>query len=541
MENKRHWTKLITLCLISLLVGSAARSVPASLLSEPLSTQPLPPQLQTNPTGYGCEDVKPIDSEIQVASNGIFVDRQLLLRGPEGILKLIVAERDLTPLRFCRLNYISPDLVMGLYEVAEGVDPQELSAQINVKYIEAGGTASPNYLVGSSAGSCADPYSGGGSPSGTLNPGASSQMFFTQWARKKIGLTQIRPWTKWSKVHVAVFDTMPKQFQTVPPGIDVNRAPQIIKWPNAADPTFQLKVHDVIGNLRFESMSAESPSMPLNLSSHGLFVAGLIRMLAPNSPIHLIRVLDDNACGSVGKLVEAIDGFMSAMKAGGIRKVVINLSLGVRHLPHGDIPLLRATLRAANRAGALIVAAAGNDSPNVVPPIKAQVPARYPFVVGVVASNPSGRRSCYSNQAVSIPNHRDLAAPGGNGGKDPSNGPENCVSRTMTWTATPQPCTGNMRACGYGIVSLIEPINTGPNQWKPQYGFWSGSSFATPFVSGLAALIFQRPSATNTWVYCVIEKGARPLPGTPTPPPDLGAGVINVQRSLTLAAAGACP
>src|SRR6185503_7961358 len=121
--------------------------------------------------------------------------------------------------------------------------------------------------------------------------------------------------------------------------------------------------HDVIGNLHFDPVSAEPRSVPLNLSSHGLFVAGLIRLIAPNSPIHLIRVLGDNACGSVGTLVEGIDGFMSAMKAAGIRKVVINLSLGVRHLPHGDVPLLRATLRSANQSGALIVAAAGNDSP----------------------------------------------------------------------------------------------------------------------------------------------------------------------------------
>jgi subtilisin family serine protease len=541
MENKRRWVKLITLCLISLIVGSAARGVPAPLPTEPLSTQPLPPPLQTNPRGYVCEDVKAIDGEIQMASNGIFVDGQLLLRGPEGILNLVVTERDLTPLRVCRLNYISPSLVMGWYNVPEGVDPQQLSNQINEKYIEAGGSASPNYLVGSSAGSCADPYSDGGSPLGTLNTDAAEQMLFTQWALKKIGLTHIKTWTSWNNVHVAIFDTVPKQFQTVRPGIDVNRAPQIIKWPNDPDPTFQLKVHDVIGNLRFDPMSAEPRSVPLNLSSHGLFVAGLIRLIAPNSPTHLIRVLGDNACGSVGTLVEGIDGFMSAMKAGGIRKVVINLSLGVHHLPHGDVPLLRATLRAANQSGALIVAAAGNDSPELAPPIRAQVPARYPFVVGVVASTPEGRRSCYSNRAISISNHRDLAAPGGNGGKNPSDGTEDCVSRTMTWAAPPQPCTGNMRACGYGLVSLIEPVNIGPNQWDPQYGYWSGTSFATPLVSGLAALIFQSPSATNTWVYCVIEQGARPLPGTPTPPPNLGAGVISVQRSLSLAAAGACP
>jgi hypothetical protein len=518
----------------------------------PLDQPPPPKEEEVDPEGFTCEDAAPTPNETQVASNGSFIDGQLLLRGPEEVVKTVEERFGLTLLRICHLRYLSDDLVMGTYMVPAGSDPQALSDEINDTYNESGLTASPNYLVGPSAGSCADPYSDGDG----LNIDAEQSMFFTQWARQNIGL-QIKRWTGWSRVDVAVFDTMPKELVPADPGIApfIDQNPQRIEWPNAAqnDRTFQLKVYDKISSA--DIGPAPSPgaaeNLSVNMSNHGFFVASLIRLIAPNSPIHLIRVLGDNGCGSVEILANAIGEFVNAKQN---KKLVLNLSLGVRNQPLGSVKLIRDTLLDNyRRFNVVIVTAAGNDSgglPTGTPAATLQAPANLDFVIGAVASNEQWKRSCYSNRAVPTPSNatpraNDVAAPGGDGGPD---GTQDCASRTTIWNAAPQACnaTAGMQKCRFGVVglTLINPqkVTIGSfSHWKPDYGYWSGSSFSTAFTSGLAALVFQKASATNAdWVDCAIAKGAKPLPGTATPHPDLGVGVINVKRSLTLTP-GACP
>jgi subtilisin family serine protease len=547
MENKRRWRNLIILglILILLLVLALCRA-PGAPSTEPLD-QPPPPEEEIDTKGFTCEEVAPTPNETQVSSNGNFIDAQLLLRGPRGIVQTVEERFGLTLLRICQMSYLSEDLVMGTYMVPAGSDPQALSDEINDIYNESGVTASPNYLIGPSAGACADPYSDGGS----LNTDAEQSMFFTQWARQNIGL-QIKKWTGWSNVEVAVFDTMPKELVPTAVGIApfINQAPQRIEWPNAAqgDRTFQLKVYDKIGGANIASTPSPTAAedLPVNMRNHGFFAASVIRLIAPNSPIHLIRVLGDNGCGSVEILANAIGEFVNAKKS---KKLVLNLSLGLRNLPQDKVKLLRDTLLANyNKYKVVIVAAAGND--NLVPPAAEHAPASFDFVIGAVASNHQWKRSCYANRTIptppnSTPRANDVAAPGGDGGPD---GSQNCASRSTTWTATPQACDASkgMEKCRYGVIGLIlvnpQKVTIGSlSHWKPDYGYWSGSSFSTAFTSGLAALVFQKTSATNAdWVDCAITRGAKPLPGAATPHPHLGMGVINVPRSLTLTP-GACP
>ena len=552
MENKRRWRNLIILglILILLLVLALCRA-PGGPPPGPTTEIEPPPQLKTDSTTFKCDDLAPISEEPQAGS----IKNQLLLRGPSGTLEQIDAEFDLTLIRLCHLDYIQASQVMSLYTVQDGDDPQTLSDEINRKYNEAGVTASPNYLIGSSAGSCVDPYSDGGGLGGTLESTATRNMFFSQWAPKKIGLASIKPWTAWSDVQVAVFDTMPRSIRPSGPGISnlASQTAKQIRWTTGTGNAslFFLKTYDVLGDAVFNADNDKVP--PLDFNNHGFFVAGLIRLIAPNSEIHLIRALGDNGCGSTQTLAEAIDGFMDLMVANGKRKVVINLSLGVPNLPQSNVPVLTAALQDAKNRGAVIIAAAGNDSadlPAGTPVPTLQAPASSNFVMGVVASNKANKRSCYSNRAVPVPANptpnpitRDVAAPGGDGGKN-ADGTRDCVARTKTFNKTPTPCA-NIPNCGYGVVSLVNPVkvnSSDPNsQLTVSYGFWSGTSFSTPFVSGLAALLYEKPSTTQpNRVYCAIAKGAKPLPGTATPHPHLGAGVISVPRSLTLTP-GACP
>jgi subtilisin family serine protease len=64
------------------------------------------------------------------------------------------------------------------------------------------------------------------------------------------------------------------------------------------------------------------------------------------------------------------------------------------------------------------------------------------------------------------------------------------------------------------------------------YGNWNGTSFATPQVAGLAALIFSaNPKLTNVQVVDIIKKNADDL-GSAGFDPYYGSGRINAQRAL---------
>ena len=150
---------------------------------------------------------------------------------------------------------------------------------------------------------------------------------------------------------------------------------------------------------------------------------------APDARIMVVRWLEPR-CSTVSYAVEAIDYAI----ANGAQ--VINASWGSYDT---SAALLDAVRRAAD-AGVLIVAAAGNEGSNVV-----LYPAAFhaPNVVSVAAITADGRLADYSSRGPSV----DLAAPGS------------------------------------GILA-IDVLDGG-------YALVDGTSFATPLVAGVAALVGQ--------------------------------------------------
>ena len=125
---------------------------------------------------------------------------------------------------------------------------------------------------------------------------------------------------------------------------------------------------------------------------------------------------------------------------------MINLSLGADF----DSAVLSDTLTAAQDAGVIVVAAVGNDNHSAP-----QFPAFHPAVLGVTAVDGANVKAGFANYGAGWV---DLAAPG--------------VGIHSTFTSTT--VTGGS---GYAI--------------------WSGTSMATPFVAGAAALARQKlPAAT---------------------------------------------
>ena len=71
------------------------------------------------------------------------------------------------------------------------------------------------------------------------------------------------------------------------------------------------------------------------------------------------------------------------------------------------------------------------------------------------------------------------------------------------------------------IVSLVRDPATG----EIGFAYWVGTSFATPLVSGLAALAIESKQGP---VITVIENGVTPV----NPGESIGPGIINVDRSI---------
>ncbi len=469
-----------------------------------------------------------------------YIQDQLILTGPEALLDdLAQPQRGarlerLERLRFSELgdqvlqcpglphsDAPGKGLVIDLYRITgQFPDVARTIERINNLLGGQAGQVSkdPNWLTGhpfEAEGSPFEaegsPFEAEGSPSGSLPGLAQAEFFMRQWAFRNIELGS--PQYTGQGVRVGVFDTSP--YQGLPPDTATPKSVVLAQTPSE----FQLSVlHPT------PSASPPPASGPaIDVRNHGYFIAGLVHALAPDSDIRLVRVLGNDNRGDLFTLLKAVFEFMREAVSAGDNSpagLVINLSLGVRVAPDearfglpGAVVALHYLLNAARCLGAVIAAAAGNNSAaNLALPEPANFPARWVSALGVAASSIDNRRACFSNQGR-------IAAPGGDGRSLADKAESGCLPRTAD-------C--HDADCPSGVVGpVIMPPYTDENDTG--YLFWSGSSFSAPLVSGLAALVMQAgqgkftPNQVETLIVC----GA-----TPTQDPNLGAGVINVRRTL---------
>ena len=218
-------------------------------------------------------------------------------------------------------------------------------------------------------------------------------------------------------------------------------------------------------------------------TNNGIGVAGVSWM----AKIMPIKVLSGDGYGTEWDVAQGV------LWATGHGADVINMSLS----GEDDAPVLHDALDFAHSAGVLSVAAAGNCGDpigyvnNGCSTFNAVLyPASYTQTMAVAASTPSDERATFSNFLPYV----DVAAPG--------------TSIRSTWA-------------GGGYLYL------------------SGTSQATPFVSGLAALIWSlRPDDTNDQIQALIEATADDTNSDTDPgwDPYLGWGRINAFRAVQRAA-----
>lgn len=214
-----------------------------------------------------------------------------------------------------------------------------------------------------------------------------------------------------------------------------------------------------------------------DLSDHGLFIAGIIRRIAPNARIHLIQALGDQGVGSVSQIIRAAETVRDLPRN---TPLLVNLSFAVNTrqlltgargaLSSGDqlqvqmenfsLWMLFSLLGLSN---ARLIAAAGNDNQTTPPRRPARSPADYLAVIGVGAlkADLSGPVS-YSN-TPDQPASFGLWALGGevrpDGKTDPAKAVQSCFIGSFP--------DGQANVSGWAS--------------------WAGTSFATAIVTGTLA------------------------------------------------------
>ncbi|MEW5924044.1 MAG: S8 family serine peptidase [Candidatus Zixiibacteriota bacterium] len=213
-----------------------------------------------------------------------------------------------------------------------------------------------------------------------------------------------------------------------------------------------------------------------DMLGHGTFVSGLIKLVAPDCILIPYRAFDESGIGDSYAIAMAI------YRAIDDSVDIINMSFNT----YTSSSVIETAVAAARQAGITMVASSGNDSCSTT-----SYPAAYAGVIMVGAIDSLDYLAAYSNYGAYL----DVVAPG---------------------------------------VMVYSALHT---DYESDWGYWSGTSFAAPQVSGGCALILElEPSLTGDSMEVFIRETAETglLWGTVVPCDTLyGYGRDNVLRSVT--------
>jgi hypothetical protein len=270
---------------------------------------------------------------------------------------------------------------------------------------------------------------------------------------------------------------------------------------------------------RFRDMTCIDHEYEMN--DHGLFVAGIIHSLAPHAELHLFQVLNSYGLGDLEIIGETLTGVFSQFES---KPLVINLSLNYGiplEMAHTKVGKTRTKMkkklvndtigkellepkleskyvpwliRAAKPAELMydlfydrnsgIIAAAGNDWDDQEPGSsrpQARYPAAFDHVVGVGALTRGGK-----GMPIKAANYSNIAD------RPPKSG--------ITTLGGEEGAKNGLLGTYVGKFPSNASQSDGPSN-NSGWAWWSGTSFATPIISGLVAAILscmlsENPQAT---------------------------------------------
>ncbi len=235
------------------------------------------------------------------------------------------------------------------------------------------------------------------------------------------------------------------------------------------------------------------------MPDHGLFVAGIINSIAPNARLRLIEVLNKHGVGTAESIARGLVEALNELSRNPSTPLVVNCSLMLdiprpNFVPDDLQTLFRKNLDTPdfNRDMALtieficnqlfgkdasLVGAAGNEgNANQHPP--ARYPAAFVSTVGVGAADRKGSdKDTYSNTSDD-PTRTGFVTLGGH--TDPKAQDE------------ADPDCGMLGVYIGPLPAVPKPI---PGPWRDGWARWAGTSFATPIISGVLALLRQQAAS----------------------------------------------
>lgn len=291
----------------------------------------------------------------------------------------------------------------------------------------------------------------------------STNMIIADISPDKIGKLKLNPGVEYveldQEAHILGFDSS-VQAQIPSWGIEKIRAPDV--WPDFSglgipvcilDTGIDYNHPDLVGNYKAGFNFITNTIDPMDDNGHGTHVAGIIGAssdgfgitgVAPKCSLYSLKVLDKDGNGLYSAIITALQWAIDNKMA------IVSMSFG------GTVysKALEDICNAAYNAGLLLIAAAGNSGSGNGDTVT--YPARFDSVIAVGATDQNDRHASFSSVGPAL----ELSAPG--------------VDITST-----VPTTG----------ALGDPSG---------YRSLSGTSMATPHVSGTAALVFSsHPGITN--------------------------------------------
>ena len=268
----------------------------------------------------------------------------------------------------------------------------------------------------------------------------------------------------------------------------------------------------IVANVNLSTLSGNSPG---DGRGHGTFVAGIAAGklsgrdgAAPNAKLVSIDVMDDQGMARTSDVIAAADWILANKAQYGIKVANFSLHSSVANSFMYD-PLDKAVERLWFN-GVVVVVAAGNygypDRPSGVP----FAPGNDPFVITVGASD----------TGTSVSTNDDTSAPW------------SAYGYTLDGFAKP-----DLSAPGRYMVGPV-PVTSTLYSERPDHivdtGYMelSGTSFAAPVVSGIAALVLgAHPTFTPDQVKGALLLGVKPL--SKATDMSEGAGEVNAVKSMS--------
>jgi subtilisin family serine protease len=223
---------------------------------------------------------------------------------------------------------------------------------------------------------------------------------------------------------------------------------------------------------------------------HGTFIAGVIRQIAPDASVRMIRVMHSDGVVQESALVTALSALTAEIAEAQARGVaeqmvdIVSLSFGY-YAEDEDAAYtsgLARTIAGLTALGVAVVVAAGNeatDQPSF--PAAFADPSGAEPVVSVGALNPNGSRAMFSNHGKWV----TAWAPGAD------------VVSTFPKRLDGGQQPVHVRGSGTG-PGAVDRQTLDPDGFQGGFAVWSGTSFAAPWIAArmAAALMDQARSGS---------------------------------------------